>query len=315
MSRWLMTTMVVLALPAVCGASPSRAPAWAAVLDQHADATVDSVVGERGDALLALTGEPGRLHGVPVAGLRLTWLEADGDRRGIPDIPDLLGADLSTDGRLAAVTLQGGLLVGEPGALVPIDLGDRYVSQARWDPAGERLAITAWPEGVRPWDTSRARTLDEYREAADSDIYLVSPDRGTLRRLTTGSKQDYNPVWAPDGDRLLFVSLRTGYASLFLADVDSGRQHQLTNVGAERGAPAVPVPLSDRCTWDTVADRIAYETRDADGGAQVWVLDPAGDARQVGPFRALRTPGDGSAIALGASGWVILDLLDGEVAP
>ncbi len=312
MARWTVVFLAVIALPALCGANPSRAPGWAAILDTHADATVDAVIGERDGALLALTGEPARLHGVPVAGLWLTWLSADGSRAPVEDAPELLAADLSAAGRLAVVTLDGALLVGVPGALEPVEIGDRHVSQARWDPAGETLAVTAWPEGVRPWDAPRAQTLEQYREAVDSDLYLVHPGRGSWRRLTTGSKQDYNPVWSPDGDRILFISLRTGYASFFLADVASGRQHQLTNVGAERGAPAVPVALSDRCRWDGVADRIVYETRVSGGGAQLWAMEPTGDAWLLGPYRELRAPGDGAVAARTPSGWATFDLADGE---
>jgi hypothetical protein len=310
MARWTATLLAVIALPALCGASPSRAPGWAATLDRHADSPVAAVLGERGDSLLALTGNPGRLHGVPVAGLQLTWLNADGSRAPIDGSPELLAADLSAAGRLAAATLDGRLLVGTPGALEFIDLGDRHVTQVRWDPTGQQLAVTTWPEGVRPWDAARAQTLEQYREAIDSDVYLISPDRGTVRRLTTGSKQDYNPVWSPDGAEILFISLRTGYASFFLADVASGRQRQLTNQGTERGEPAVPVSLSDRCHWDTASDRIVFETRSADGGAQVWILDPSGDARLLGPYRDLRAPGDGSVAARSGSGWMTFDLIE-----
>ena len=310
MARWTAAVLAVIALPAVCVAAPSRAPGWVAILDRHADATVDAVLGERGDALLALTGEPARLHGVPVAGLWLTWLNVDGSRSPVEGSPELLAADLSADGQLAAVTLDGRLLVGPPGALEFVDLGDRHATQVRWDPAGERLAVTSWPEGVRPWDTVRARTLEQYREAMDSDVLLVSPDLGRVRRLTTGSKQDYNPVWSPDGTQILFISLRTGYASFFLADVASGRQRQLTNDGAERGEAAVPVSLSDRCRWDAASDRIVFETRRADGGAQIWILDPSGGALLLGSFSDLRVPGDGSAAARNVAGWTTFDLVE-----
>ena len=312
MARWLVWCLLAFALPAAAGANPSRAPAWAAVLDRHADIPVDRVVGEREDALLVLTGTLRRLHGRPVSGLGLRWLHADGRRSDVEGAPELLGADLSPQGRLAVVTLDGGLRVGEPGALEPVDLGDREIAQVRWDPEGRQLAVTAWPEGVRSGDAARARTLDDYREAVDSDILLVSPDRGTVRQLTTGSKQDYNPVWSPDGRHLLFISLRTGYASFFVADVSSGRQTQLTNHGAERGAAAVPVALSGRCVWDGTSGRVVYETREDSGEPQVWVLDPDGDSSLVGAYRDLRAAGDGSALARGPQGWVQVDLLATE---
>lgn len=308
MARWIALIVIAFTLPAVAGASPPRAPAWAAILDRHPDVSVDRVVGEREDALLVLTGTPHWLHGRPVAGQELAWLHSDGRRAAIEGAPEVLGADLSPQGHLALVTLDGRLLVGEPGALEPVDLGDREITQARWNPQGRLLAVTAWPAGVRAGDAARARTLDEYREAVNSDIHLVSPDRRTVRQLTTGSKQDYNPVWSPDGEHLLFISLRSGYASFFVAEVSSGRQSQLTNQGAERGAPAVPVALSGRCVWDPASGRIVYETRIGSGESQVWVLAPEGGAWYLGPFRDLRAPGDGSALMKGAEGWISADL-------
>ncbi len=312
MARWFVWCLLAFALPAVAGATPTRAPAWAAILDRHADVPVDGVIGEREDALLVLTGTPSRLHGRPVSGHGLRWIHADGRQTVVEGIPELLGADWTPRGRLAVVTLDGRLLVGEPGALEPLDLGDREVTQARWDPEGRMLAVTALPEGTRSGDAARARTLDAYREAVDSDIHLVSPDRGTIRQLTTGSKQDYNPVWSPDGGQLLFISLRTGYASFFVADVSSGRQSQLTNQGAERGAPAVPVALSGRCTWDRTSGRVIYETRTAASEPQVWVLDPEGGSSLLGAYRDLRAAGDGTALVRGLQGWAEVDLLAGE---
>lgn len=312
MVRWIASLCLCFALPA--SAAPGRAAAWISILDRHAEVDVSVVLGEQDGGLLALTGEVVRQHGEPRSGMELTWLGSTGQRRSPEPALELLGGDRSADGRLALVTVDGALLVGVPGDLRSLPMADRYVSQARWDPAGEKLAVTAWPPGVRPWDTHRARTQDELSASVDSDIFVVDAEGSDPRRLTAGSKQDYNPVWSPDGDELLFISLRTGYASYFLASVDDGRAHQLTNTGAERGAPAVPVSLSDRCQWDRVADRIVYETRTHDGLPQVWILTPHGTATLVGSYDTLFAPGDGTAVLLDEAGWSSLDLGEGRLS-
>jgi len=245
------------------------------ILSSQTTVPVAVVLGEHDDGLLALGGAVSHRFGVPEGGLELVWLGREGESRTVAPQTPLVAADLSARGDLALVTVEGEVLVGRPGQVTRLELGDLFVTQARWDPWGDRLAVTAWAGGSRPWDATRAETLDELGRGVNSDVYLVRPG-GTPHRLTDGAKQDYNPVWSPDGRRLLFVSLRTGYASFFVAEAASGAVEQLTNIGAERGAPATPVALSDRCWWSD--DRIVFGTTDAEGTPQAWEMDAHGHA-------------------------------------
>jgi len=273
--RGLLCGLIALALAGPVGATPPEAVEAVDILSEQTTIPVAVVLGEHEDGLLALGGAVSRRFGVPEGGLELVWLGHGGRSRVVaPDTP-LVSADLSARGDVAAVTVEGNVLVGPPGKLTRLDLGDLFVTQVRWDPWGDQLAVTAWAGGARPWDTTRAETLDDLGRAVDSDVYLVRPG-GPPRRLTDGPKQDYNPVWSPDGHRLLFVSLRTGYASFFVAEAESGAATQLTNLGAEHGAPATPVALSDRCWWTD--ERIVYGTTDDKGAPQAWEMDQHGHA-------------------------------------
>ena len=283
------TCLALLASPA--GAAPIGAERALDILGSHTSLPVDAVLGEHEGGLLGLSGEVIRRSGVPEQGMELVWLDSLGQRRDLGS--DLLTGDLSSRGELAVVTLHGRVMVGPPGQLVPLDL-DLHVTQARWNPDGDRLAVTAWPDGVKPWDASRARTLGELARAIDSDIYLVRPG-DEPQRLTTGAKQDYNPVWSPDGEQLLFISLRTGYASFFLTRPGSGEVSQLTNAGAEHGAPSTPVALSDHCWW--TQGRIVYETLQTPGAPEVWAMEP--DSRSV-------HVDDGSLVGLFDESWGVL---------
>jgi hypothetical protein len=240
---------------------------------------VAEVLGWLDGEQVVLGGEVTRRHGVPETGMNVAALTG-GTPRALADGIEVLAGDLSTRGELALVTLEGQVLVGAPGALRQLEIGDLFVTQARWSPSGDRLAVTAWTDGYRPWSVTRVRTADELARAVDSDVWLVWPDRAaTLVRLTDGPRQDYNPVWSPDGDELLFVSLRTGYASFFLADAATTAVRQLTNHGSEHGAPATPVAFSDRCWW--TGEGIVYETRTAAAGIETWSLDRDGHAAFV----------------------------------
>jgi WD40 repeat protein len=265
---------------------------------------VSVVLGEDDRGVWFLTGEVSRRSGMPVLGMTLQRLSAEGGRHSVPTGAELLAADLSSRGELALVTLDGTVLVGHGAPFDALDLGDLYVTQARWDPDGERLAVTAWSDGTRPWDASRAATVADLRRAIDNDIYLVELD-GAVRRVSYGPKQDYNPVWSPDGEQLLFVSLRTGYASLFLTDTTGSTVSQLTNLGAERGAPAVPVPLSDRCWW--IGEHILYETAPTARGSEVWWMRVGGSASRIVDGAAVGAVGT-TGLLRTSEGWQILDL-------
>lgn len=265
---------------------------------------VSVVLGEDDRGVWFLAGEVVRRSGMPVQGMTLQRLSFEGARQSVSTGVELIGADLSSRGELALVTLDGTVLVGHDTPFEPLDLGDLHVTQARWDPLGERLAVTAWSGGSRPWDASRAATVADLLSAIDNDVYVVGPD-GAAQRVSYGPKQDYNPVWSPDGSQLLFVSLRTGYASLFLTDAEGSAARQLTNLGAERGAAAVPVPLSDRCWW--IGEHLLFETAPTARGSEVWWMRVGGSASRVGDGAVLGAVGT-TGLLRTAEGWQTLDL-------
>ena len=66
---------------------------------------------------------------------------------------------------------------------------------------------------------------------ANSDIWIVDVARGGFRRLTTHPALDSEPLWTPDGTRVVFASLRDGSWGLFWKAVDgSSPTERLTSV-------------------------------------------------------------------------------------
>ena len=73
------------------------------------------------------------------------------------------------------------------------------------------------------------------------DIFMF--DRGTVRRITSGSAIDRQPAWMPDGRALVFVSDRAGNADLWRvalnSDGSAGALEQLTRTPELESEPAV----------------------------------------------------------------------------
>ena len=88
----------------------------------------------------------------------------------------------------------------------------------RWDPAGERLAVSVWkPGGFR-------------------DIHVFDRDLTLLRTLTWDRAGDADPAWSPDGRWLVFASDRDGVWNLYAHRWQDGSLWRITRLlgGARR---------------------------------------------------------------------------------
>lgn len=68
------------------------------------------------------------------------------------------------------------------------------------------------------------------KNSGNSDIYLVSTDGKTQKRLTTFPKTDTHARWSPDGKMIAFISSRDGSAQIYGIDPFGGEARQLTSV-------------------------------------------------------------------------------------
>lgn len=60
------------------------------------------------------------------------------------------------------------------------------------------------------------------------DIYTVSTQGGTARRITSGEAYESNPVWSPAGDMIAFASDRNGGRDVYVMGVDGSNPRRLT---------------------------------------------------------------------------------------
>lgn len=157
------------------------------------------------------------------------------DRRENGDARADLGSTDPT-GRWKATIVDGVLTVTDLHQGTPLLVVENVGGYLAFSPRGDRLVYVHGPE-------------------EDGDLRMVSlPPSGGPLELTHGMGPVDIPQFAPDGHRLTFLSAKSGYASLYILDVDHLERPalQLTNKGVTSpdNPRAQPIPTREPIQWD-----------------------------------------------------------------
>jgi serine/threonine protein kinase/Tol biopolymer transport system component len=128
----------------------------------------------------------------------------------------------------------------------------------RLSPDGRRLAVTVFAR--------RNRT---------PSIWLYELSRGVRTRFTFDVAAAGNPVWSPDGSRVVFASARKRQNDLYVKPSSGTSDEELLLGGEEDKIPR---------SWSSDGRFIAYEQLDTKGKHTIWILPLSGD-RKPFPFR------------------------------
>jgi Tol biopolymer transport system component len=114
---------------------------------------------------------------------------------------------------------------------------------------------------------------------------------GNPERLITSTRLDLQPTWSPDGERIAYVSTRSGSRELWGCRRDGSGETKLTSFGsAHNSGPA----------WSPDGQRIAFAS-DIEGSFDLWTVDSNGDR----PERLTTEAGDESGPAWSPDGrWI-----------
>jgi eukaryotic-like serine/threonine-protein kinase len=158
---------------------------------------------------------------------------------------------------------------GATSRLVWLDRSGREVGQV--GPSAEYRAPALSPDGrfvaVRRRDPG----------VTGADVWIMDPARGTTTRFTFDPAVDSNPLWSPDGERLVWYSNRGGADALWIKSASGmGQDEKLVNA-----------PGAWPEDWSRDGQTLLYDIVDPKNGYDMYRVSITGDRK---PVLVLQTP-------------------------
>jgi Tol biopolymer transport system component len=163
--------------------------------------------------------------------------------------------------------------VGVPNALA--------ARQFAWfDRTGRKIANVGEPfdGGRSPNMSPDGRRVAMYRRVeGDFDIWLLDVDRGIVARFTLDTGDQVNPIWSPDGRRIVYLWRGAGASQLYQKRTDAAGKEEPLLVTAQDKSPS---------DWSPDGRYVLYRNTDPKTGEDLWALPLDGDHK---PFPVVRT--------------------------
>ena len=198
----------------------------------------------------------------------------DADKLAVAGDPFPIAEDVGFD----ATSYQGLFSVSDSGVLV-YHSSAAGKTQFTWvDRTGKELGIVgeSADQGDLQLSPDGARLAFRQVELRTGtiNIWLMELARGTASRFTLEQTIDFAPIWSPNGNRIVFASLRDGPPNLFQKLSNSAGNEELL---LKSFIPKIPFD------WSRDGRFIIYGVIDPKTGWDLWVLPLDGDRTPI-PF-------------------------------
>jgi len=113
-------------------------------------------------------------------------------------------------------------------------------------------------------------------DAGNTDIWLIDLNRDTPIRFTTDPEANIAPLWSPNGDRIVFSTLRDGAFNLYQKAVSGSTSEELLVTGQAKQAT----------DWSRDGRFLLFRSNDPQSGWDIWAMSLGGDRK---PFEVVKT--------------------------
>jgi Tol biopolymer transport system component len=173
----------------------------------------------------------------------------------------------------------------------------RFTRQFTWiDRSGRQIATVGDrlgdPDGVS-WSPDHSQLVFFEGGATSADLWMLDVRRGVVSRFTDDPDEDIFPLWARDGNRIIYTAVRNGQVSLYQRPIGAGQRELLIQSQTE-----------ETFASDTSPDGryIVYQRASLKTGWDIWALSREPNAA---PIPVVQTDADERSARLSPDGrWI-----------
>lgn len=173
-----------------------------------------------------------------------------------------------------------------------------FARQFTWvDRSGNQIATVGDrlgnPDGVS-YSPDLSQLVFFERGATSSDLWVLDTRRGLVSRFTDDADEDIFPLWARDGNRIIYSAVRNGKMSLYQKDTGTNRRELLMSVETVDPTFASDISPDGRV--------LVYQRLNTKTGWDIWALPLGRDGQSVS---VVQTDADERSARLSPDGrWV-----------